>query len=194
VQARQARRTLLGLGRTEEALREALGASKKGPAFAHAVAAEAHERAGRLESALRGYDRAVALRPCAAYLGSRGALLQRMGRPKAALADLRRSVWFNGMVAKFQCALGAALLDLGRPRASLAALDRALGMHPDYGEALARRALAASRLAANDVDACAQLLKAVEHGSHLPPELLAAARRRMGLLARRALKGLSTGS
>ncbi|MCR4296986.1 MAG: hypothetical protein NUW21_15755, partial [Elusimicrobia bacterium] len=35
--------TLLGLGRTEEALREALGASKKGPAFAHAVAAEAHE-------------------------------------------------------------------------------------------------------------------------------------------------------
>ncbi|MDP3544064.1 MAG: hypothetical protein Q8T11_16480 [Elusimicrobiota bacterium] len=185
--------TLLALGRTEEALREAESAAKRGPAFAHAVAAAAHERAGRPELALRSYGRAIAARPCAAYLGSRGALLQRMGRAKAALADLRRSVWFNGMVAKFQCALGAALLDLDRPRASLAALDLALGMHPGYGEALARRALAASRLAANDVEACSELLKAVEHGSHLPPDLLEAARRRMGRLARRAMKKLNKG-
>lgn len=184
---------LLGLGRTEEALSEALAAARGGPAFAHAVAAEAHERAGRLTDALRCYDRAVALRPCAAYLGSRGAMLQRMGRPKAALADLRRSVWFNGMVAKFQCALGAVLLDLGRPRASLAAFDRALGMHPGYGEALARRAVAASRLATDDVAACAELLKAVEHGQHLPPDLLDRSRRRMGFLARRAMARLKKG-
>lgn len=181
---------LLGLGRTPEALREALAASARGPAFAHAVAAEAYEREGLLERALACCDRAVALRPCAAYLGSRGMLLQRMGRARAALADLRRSVWYNGTVAKFQCALGAVLLDLGRPKASLAALDLALGIHPDYGEALARRALAAARLASNDVAACAELLKAVEHGSHLPPELLEATRRRMGLLARRAMKKL----
>lgn len=181
---------LLSLGRTPEALSEALAASSRGPAFAHAVAAEAYERDGRLESALESYDRAVALRPCAAYLGSRGMLLQRLGRAKEALADLRRSVWFNGTVAKFQCALGAVLLDLGRPKASLAALDLALGIHPAYGEALARRALAAASLAADDVEACAELLKAVEHGAHLPPELLEATRRRMGSLARRALKRL----
>lgn len=181
---------LLSLGRTPEALREALAASARGPAFAHAVAAAAYESDGRLERALGCYDRAVALRPCAAYLGSRGMLLQRMGKATAALADLRRSVWYNGTVAKFQCALGAVLLDLGRPKSSLAALDLALGIHPAYGEALARRALAASRLADNDVAACAELLKAVEHGSHLPPELLEATRRRMGLLARRALEKL----
>lgn len=185
--------TLLALGRTEEALREAESAANRGPAFAHAVAAAAHERAGRPDLALRSYGRAIAARPCAAYLGSRGALLQRMGRAKAAVKDLRRSVWFNGMVAKFQCALGAALLDLDRPRASREALDLALGMHPGYGEAIARRALAASRLAANDVEACAELLKAVEHGSHLPPGLLEASRRRMGRLARRAMKKLQKG-
>lgn len=184
---------LLALGRTQEALREAESAAKHGPAFAHAVAAAAHERAGRPDLALRRYDRAVAARPCAAYLGSRGALLQRLGRPKEALAGLRRSVRLNGTVARFQCALGAALLDLDRPRAALAALDRALGMDPGYGEALARRALAASRLAANDVEACAELLKAVDHGAHLPPELLEATRRRMGRLARRAMKKLKKG-
>ena len=181
---------LLGLGREEEARKDAMAASARGPAFAHAVAAEVHERAGRFAQALRCYDRAVALRPCAAYHGSRGVLLQRMGRHKAALADLKRSVWFNGTVAKFQCALGSVLLDLGRPKAALAAFDLALGIHPSYGEALARRALAAARVATDDVSACAELLKAVEHGSFLPPEVLEGARKRMGFLARRALKDL----
>ncbi|MBI2385271.1 MAG: hypothetical protein HYV14_04570 [Elusimicrobia bacterium] len=184
---------LLSLGRAPEALREALAAAAEGPAFAHAVAAEACEHEGDLERALAHYGRAVALRPCAAYVGARGAVLQRLGRAKAAVADLRRAVELNGTVARFQCALGAALLDLGRPRASLDALDRALGLDPGYGEARARRALAAARLAKNDVAACAELLKAVELGAELPPALLAATRRRMKTLARRALKGLGNG-
>jgi len=181
---------LLGLGRTEEALREARAAAKNGPAFAHSVAAEAEERSGRPERALAHHRRAVALRPCAAYLGARGVLLQRLGRSDEALRDLRGAVERNGTVAPFQCALGAALLKLGRPRAALDAFDRALGLDPGFKEALARRALAASKLAAGDVAACAELLKAVDLGSELPPDELAAARKRMDFLARRALKGL----
>ena len=205
----------LGLG--------AVGAVKAGrrePAFVHAVAAESEERQGRLERALPYYDRAVALAPCAAYLGARGCLLVVLGRPRAALADLRRAVALNGTEARFQCALGTALLETRQPRAAIEAFDRALGLDPRFCEALAKRAdawavlgkpvparrdltrarrlrpdcpwaaLAAARLATDDVRACAEFLKVVERGGELPPRLLAAVRRRMGGAARRALRSL----
>jgi tetratricopeptide (TPR) repeat protein len=211
---------LLGLNRTREARREALAAARGGPAFAHAVAAEAEERSGNMKRALARYDAAIRLRPCAAYLGARGLLLQAMGRRQAALRSLLQALEFNGTVARFQCALGSTLLDLGRPQAALQALDKAVGLDPGFCRALAQRAeakrrlgrtalarrdlararrlrpdcpwsaLTASLLAGDDVSACAELIKAVDRGQELPAPLLAAARRRMGRLARRALRRL----
>jgi tetratricopeptide (TPR) repeat protein len=126
---------LLGLGRSE-------APAAGGPAFAHAVAGEAQVRLGRLKSALKSYDRAVALRPCATYLGARGGVRLSLGRVKPALADLTRAVAMNGTVARFQCSLGVCLLALKRTPAALEAFDRALGLDPAFGEALAWRDLA----------------------------------------------------
>lgn len=213
---------LLGLGRSDEARRQASAAARaaNAPAFAYAVAAACEETRGFFENALTLYGKAASLRPCTAYLGSRGLLLYRMGRNRAALADLQRATELNGTVARFQCTLGAVLEELGRPRAALEALDKAAGLDPHYSEVLARRAgvlqslgrrrparqalalarrlrpdcpwaaLTASRLAVSEVAACAELIKVVDHGAELPPRILDSARRRMGRLARRALRRL----
>ncbi len=126
---------------------------------------------------------------------------------------------WNGTVARFQCKLGAALLATGGAAEARAAFDRwlsgsawsALAGRAEAYRRLGRRAealrdvasaralrpecpwtaLAASRLANDDVAACAELLKAVERGGELPPGALAEARRRMGRLARRARRRLA---
>lgn len=208
---------LAGLGRYDEAAREASAVARRGgPAFAWAVLGEAQAGRGRMGAALAALARAAREAPCAAYLGSWGDALLHAGRVRQAESALAASTARNGTIARFQCKHGWALLALRRDARAAAAFERALGLHPAYTEALAGRAeaarrlgrvararalvaaarrlrpdcpwtaLAASRLAKDDVAACAQLLKAVEHGGELPPGVLAEARARMGRLARRA--------
>lgn len=115
-------------------------ASARDCAFEVYVRAEAEAASGRNARAMRLLDRAVGLKAAAAYLGARGILRWRTGDLRGAVKDLERAVRGNDTTARFWCALGAAWSELGSMPRALRAFDRALGLDPNFPEALAQRA------------------------------------------------------
>ena len=86
---------------------------------------------GRLEDAVRQYERAIALDPgCLAALYNRATLLLQMDRPAEALASLDALIARAPAPAPVHLVRGNALSTLGRKEAALAAFDEAVRLDP----------------------------------------------------------------
>jgi protein O-GlcNAc transferase len=86
---------------------------------------------GRVEEAVREYERALALDPgCLAALYNRATLLLRMDRPAEALESLDALIARGPAPAPVHLVRGNALSTLGRKEAALAAFDEAVRLDP----------------------------------------------------------------
>jgi protein O-GlcNAc transferase len=99
--------------------------------IAHCEAGRTLTLQGRVEEAMREYDRALALDPgCLAALYNRAALLLRMDRPAEALQSLDALIAHGPAPAPVHLVRGNALSALGRKEAALAAFDEAVRLDP----------------------------------------------------------------
>lgn len=128
-------------GRNTAAASRVLGTpGKNEPAFLLAVRGETALHEGRLAAALRCFDRAVATRRAAPYLGSRGLARLDAGDARGAAADLDEAVRRYAATAPYIKGLAGAQAALGRLPAALATIERSLRLAPQDTEAHARKA------------------------------------------------------
>jgi len=94
----------------------------------------------RLDKALAGYDRTLALRPDhAEALNNRGLTLHLLERFEEALASYDGALALRPDYVQAFFNRGVTLQALGRFAEALASYDRALALQPDYAEALSNR-------------------------------------------------------
>jgi tetratricopeptide (TPR) repeat protein len=104
-------------------------------------------RQRRLDEALAGYDRALAVRrDHAEALNNRGATLHDLQRFEEALASYDRALAVRPDHAEALCNRGITLQELKRFDEALASYDRALALRPDHAEALCNRGNALQQL------------------------------------------------
>lgn len=131
---------LLGARDVRGAL-SALGSARAGePAFLSAVRGEAALHAGDSAGARRFFDRAVATKRMAPYLGSRGLARLEAGDARGARADLSEAVARYSATAPYIKGLAGALAALGRLPEALETIERTLRLAPHDVEAHARKA------------------------------------------------------
>jgi predicted O-linked N-acetylglucosamine transferase (SPINDLY family) len=95
---------------------------------------------GRLEEAVAGYDRALALRPdLAEVYYNRGNALRHLDRLDAAIASYDSAIALKPDFAEAYVNRGVALQDLWRPNEALESYDHVLALKPDLAEALNNR-------------------------------------------------------
>jgi tetratricopeptide (TPR) repeat protein len=95
---------------------------------------------GRLDEALAGYDRALAVRPDDPHaLYNRGVTLHLLRRFEAALASYDRALAVQPDYAEALSNRGVTLYELQQFEAALASYDRALALRPDFAEVLSNR-------------------------------------------------------
>lgn len=96
-----------------------------------------HHRNGRLDDAIRGYARALALNPNIpdAY-NNMGVALRALGKLEAAIACYQRSLSMRPKNAGVYSNMGNALRELGRLEAAAASLQQAIRLAPGNPEAV----------------------------------------------------------
>jgi regulator of sirC expression with transglutaminase-like and TPR domain len=100
-------------------------------------------RQGRLDNALRAYDRLVAAAPAdAAAWNERGILHGMRGDPKRALADFDKAVELRTDDAEPRLNRAGALAEIGDAVSAIAELDRVIALAPQLAQAYADRGLA----------------------------------------------------
>lgn len=114
---------------------------------AHYRRAHALHAMQRLEEALQGYARVLALQPNHVdALCNRGAALFRLGHADEAQASWQAALQIDARHPPSLYNMGHALHGLGHPEQALAYYDRALHSRPDYVEALCNYGLALQAL------------------------------------------------
>jgi protein O-GlcNAc transferase len=124
------------------ALTKAIGLNDRVPDL-HSALAEALQRLGRLDEAVRHYRRSIALDPDyveALYNG--GNVLVRLKQHEEALANFNRVLAVAPNFAEAINNRGSALFELGRYADALADFDRALSIKPEFVDALSNRGAA----------------------------------------------------
>ncbi|MEX2408709.1 MAG: tetratricopeptide repeat-containing glycosyltransferase family protein [Rhodovibrionaceae bacterium] len=131
------------------------------------AAVKAHQD-GRLDSAIAGYKRLLAMKPDSAGIWSNlGAALRAQKKTSAALACHRRALELNPEDGAFHGNCGNVLKDLGRVEEAVAAHERAVALQPDSAGAyhnlgIALREAAQHRRAVEAFEAALKLDPSVE--------------------------------
>jgi predicted O-linked N-acetylglucosamine transferase (SPINDLY family) len=128
-------------GRTDEALERIAAALNINPGDARARVNYGNVLSlkGRFAEAVASYDHALAVRPDADVLRSRGHALQGAGRLRDALDSYARALALNSSDVPALYKQGVVLGEMGESDAALAAYDRVLALQPDHVEALNNR-------------------------------------------------------
>lgn len=125
-------------GRRQEAealYRQALALQPDQPDALHLLGQLEHGR-GRLAEALALFDRAVSVRPTAAFWVSLGGVLLDLQRWDEAAGAMRRAIALDPGRAEAHNALGFALLTTGGRDGAIQAFRQALAARPEFPEAL----------------------------------------------------------
>lgn len=118
-----------------------------GPVADTLRAAHADHRAGRLDAAMAGYRRVLALAPTQVdALNLLGIAFRQRGRLAEAAAMIGKAADLAPLQASFAANLAAVLIDLGRTEDALAAYRRAAAVAPGHAGAQAGIGLALHRL------------------------------------------------
>src|SRR6266536_168770 len=121
-----------------------------------------HGRAGRYESALADFDRALQLRPDDyRSLADRGVTYRGMERYDEALADLNKAIDLDPSYAWAIASRGQTYRDMKRYDEALADFTRAIDLNPDYTWAIASRGQTYRQMGRYD-EALADLNKAID--------------------------------
>jgi len=98
---------------------------------------------GRLEQAVKSYDKALRINPdyADAYF-NRGIALQKLGQPGAAIKSYDKAIRLEPDFADAYSNRGTALQDLGRLEQAVQSFEKAIQFKPDYAEAYYNRGIA----------------------------------------------------
>lgn len=98
---------------------------------------EASRRVGKLEDALKAFDRAIVLKPdfLKGHLGA-GNTLRDMGKHQEAVSKFRLALAINPNFAEAYHYLGLAFLEKDNIEDAIPVLRKAVALRPEYGEAL----------------------------------------------------------
>jgi protein O-GlcNAc transferase len=107
----------------------------------------AHRESGRLDSALKYFQRAIEVAPTAAIHNNLGVLFYNLRRFKDAADEYQKAVKINPQYAEAWANLGNALKDLHHSALALKAYDKAIELNPNFAWALSCMAHIQQKLA-----------------------------------------------
>ncbi len=103
--------------------------------IAHANLADGFLKMGRLDEALREFDKGIAIGPLSAFsFDGKGMTLLEMGRLEEALQNLKEGVSLEPENAKFHCHLGTAYEKMGKYQEALGEILEGIRRDPDYSD------------------------------------------------------------